>query len=87
MSDDEYLRLSEKGMDAAVEILARDGFLDEIEPTENVFENYSNLKVACDKYVAASVAKGSARSSEECRDAILVAYFQAYLVDVTRQVN
>jgi hypothetical protein len=84
---EEYSRISEKGMDEAVNILARDGFLDDAEPTENVFENFSKLKIACGKYVEASVAKGSARSNTECRDAILIGFFQAYLEDVTRRVN
>lgn len=84
---DEPTRITEKGMDAAVEILARDGYLDAAEPTENVYENFTLLKAACVKHREASVAKGSARSKAECRDAILVAYFEAYLEDVTRKVN
>jgi hypothetical protein len=84
---EEHSRITEKGMDQAVEILARDGFLDDAEPTENIFDNFSKLRAACGKYVEASVAKGSARSSKECAEAILVGFFQAYLEDVTRRVN
>jgi hypothetical protein len=84
---EEYSRITEKGMDQAVEILARDGFLDDAEPTDNVFENFSQLKVACGKYVEASVAKGSDRSNQECAEAILIGFFQAYLEDVTNRVN
>ena len=84
---EEYTRITDKGMDQAVEILARDGFLDEADPTENVFDNFRKLKVACGKYVEASVAKGSARSNKECTEAILVGFFQAYLEDVTSKVN
>ena len=87
MNDDQPMRISEKGMEAAVEVLARDGFLDDMEPTENHIENFIKLRTACAKYRDASVAKGEARTNQECTDAIMIAYFEAYLTDVTRNIN
>lgn len=83
----EQHRLTEKGMAVAVEILASDGYLDDMEPSENVLENLVQLKIACNKYVAASVDKGDGRSDDECRNAIVIAYFEAYLTAVTQNVN
>jgi len=85
--NDEPMRISEKGMALAVEILAQQGYLDEMEPSDNFVENFIKIKAACDKYIEASIAKGDTRSHEECRDAIMIGYFHAYLQDVTRNVN
>jgi len=74
-------------MALAVALLARNGFLEDMEPTENFVENFIKLKAACIKHREASIAKGEARSEEECRDAIMIAYFEAYLDDVTRKIN
>jgi len=85
--DDQPHRITEKGMALAVQVLARDGYLDDMEPTESFVENFIKLKAACNKYRDASVAKGGERSDEECRDAIMIAYFEAYLTDVVSHFN
>ena len=73
-------------MESAVEVLARDGYLDDAE-SESMAEYFIKLKTAAAKYREASVAKGSDRSNEECRDAILVAFFEAHLADFTSEIN
>jgi len=80
-------RITEKGMELAVSILAREGFLDNMEPSENVIENFIKLKTACTKYIEAFVAKGPDHSDEEASNAIVIAYFEAYLEAVTQSVN
>lgn len=80
--DDEQMRISEAGILEALQILEREGYLPE--PTESIDVDAIQLKEAADKYVEASIAKGSERTNKECREAILIAYFQAYLADLTR---
>jgi len=86
MSFEEY-RITEKGMELAVKILADGGFLDNMEPTENVIKNFVMLKSACAKFIEASIAKGEARSHQESLDAVAIAFFEAYLEAVTQSVN
>jgi hypothetical protein len=85
--DDEQMSITEEGVAEAVTILVRDGFLVYM-TDEDDFSDLGTLAKACEKYVAASVAKGSKRSNVECRDAILVGYFQAWVEDqLKRMVN
>jgi hypothetical protein len=78
-------QITENGIIVAAEILVRDGFF-----KGNPSGSHADLfaaKAACRKYIEASVAKGDARSEQDCADAVLIAYFEAYLEDVTRKIN
>ena len=72
--------ITEKGIEQAVSILIRDGFLGDA--ADDVTSEVLLLQEACAKYVEVSVAKGSNRSNAECAEAILIGFFQAYLDDV-----
>jgi hypothetical protein len=83
---EEMLAITEKGIMLAIEILVRDGFVVDA-PGSNHTSNLIALKSICGKFLEASLAKGEARSDQECQDAIVIAYFEAYLEDVTRKLN
>ena len=83
MSEEAH-RITEKGVELALEILERGGYLPEA--TDSIDVDTAQLKAACTEYIEASVAKGSARSNEECRDAILIAYLNGYLEDLLRRI-
>jgi hypothetical protein len=74
--------ISEKGIERAVEILLRDGFLGDA--AGDFTSEILLLQEACAKYVEVSVAKGTNRSNAECAEALLIGFFQAYLDDVYR---
>jgi hypothetical protein len=82
---DQY-RVTEKGMLLALRLLQREGFLLE-EPGVNVTADLIAAKRACGKYIEASKAKGDARSDQDCQDAVMIAYFEAWLEDITRKIN
>jgi hypothetical protein len=87
MEDDEQVRITEEGIAEAVTILYRDGYLASLTPDDD-FADLATLSKACEKYVAGSVAKGSQRTNMECRDALLVGFFQAWVDDqLKRMVN
>ena len=81
--EDEQTRITEEGIAEAVHILYRDGYLTSLSTADD-FSDLNVLKAACEKYVAASVARGSARSNTECRDAILIGFFRAWVEDQLR---
>lgn len=80
----EKYKITDKGLDLAVGILMRDGYLPLLDAG---VPPAMQLKTACRRYIEASKAKGDARSDQECQDAILIAFFGAYLEDVTRKLN
>ena len=83
----EVARITEKGIDAALIVLERDGYLVE-EPSEtNSVSNYVYLNKVCLKYIEDSKVKGDARTQQEEKDGILIAYFQAYLQDTLAKIN
>lgn len=85
--EDEHMSITEEGVAEAITILARDGFLVSM-TDEDDFSDLGTLAKACEKYVAVSVAKGSKRSMMECRDALLIGFFQAWVEDqLKRMVN
>jgi hypothetical protein len=79
---DEPTRITEKGIEQAVTILLREGFLGDA--ASDITSEILLLQEACRKYVEVSVAKGTHRSNAECAEAILIGFFQAYLDDVYR---
>ena len=81
--EDEQTRITEEGIAEAVHILYRDGYLLSLSQTDD-FSDLNVLKAACEKYVAKSVARGSQRTNAECRDAILIGFFQAWVEDQLR---
>jgi hypothetical protein len=83
MGEEQY-RLSEAGIEEAVEILERDGFLPDT--TEDEAINTLALRTACARYIEASVAKGDRRTDRECQDAIVIGYFEAQLQDRVRRI-
>jgi hypothetical protein len=78
MEDDDKMTITEEGVAEAITILSRDGFLTAMTDDDD-FSDLATLEKACKKYVEASVAKGSKRSNMECRDAILIGFFQAWV--------
>ena len=77
--------ITDRGIEFAVEILEREGYLtDAFSENDDFDANLAKVKTAIAKYLEASVAKGSARSNQECADAILIAYFEAYIDDVAK---
>ena len=85
MEDDEQMSITEEGVAEAITILARDGFLVSM-TDEDDFSDLGTLAAACERYVKASVAKGSKRSNAECRDALLVGFFQAWVEDQRKRM-
>ena len=83
MEDDEHVSITEEGIAEAVHILYRDGYLLDLSKTDD-FSDLNVLKAACEKYVEKSVARGSQRTSQECRDALLIGFFQAWVDDQLR---
>lgn len=79
----EEVRISDKGIILATEVLVRDGFY----PSDSSASDLFALKAACERYIKASKALGDIRTYRDRRDAVLIAYFEAYLVDVTRKLN
>lgn len=78
MEDDETISITEAGVEESVDILIREGYLITM-PDDTDY--LAQIALACEKYVAASIAKGSARSWLECRDALLIGFFQAWVED------
>ena len=76
-------RITEKGMEVALDILHKDGFLPKL--TDNFEINIVLAKVACVEYIRASVAKGEARTDEDIKWAILIGFFEAYLDDTMKK--
>jgi hypothetical protein len=83
MGDEKY-RLTEEGAQEAVTILERTGFLPEATEDEDI--NTLQLMAACTKYIDASRAKGDKRTELECQDALIVAYFEAFLKALVRRI-
>ena len=83
MSEESY-RLTEKGMVQALEILEREGLLPK--QTESIDVDAVQLRAACAEHSKRSVAKGGERTNEECAEALLIAYFEAYLEDLIRRI-
>lgn len=81
---EETYRLTEKGMVLALQILERDGYLPE--PTVNLDVDIVQLEQACARYLENSRAKGEARNSQEASDAIIIAYFEGYLKDLSNRL-
>lgn len=80
--------ITDKGIAEASYILVRDGYLDEaLLDVTNVMAGVVALKAACKEYIKASVAKGDERSDLECRDALLIGFFEAFLEDYTNRIN
>ena len=83
MGDEKY-RLTEEGAQEAVTILERTGFLPEATDDEDI--NTLQLMAACTKYIDVSRAKGDKRTELECQDALIVAYFEAFLKALVRRI-
>jgi hypothetical protein len=83
--DDEQVSITEEGVAEAITILVRDGYLTGMTDDDD-FSDLNTLKKACVKYIEASIAKGSKRSQMECRDALLIGFFQAWVDDQLRQI-
>jgi hypothetical protein len=82
---DQY-RITDEGIQEAIEILDRGGFLPE--PLEDEALNTLQLKTSCAKYIDASRAKGDARTDQEERDVIIVFLFEAHIsARVRRMLN
>jgi hypothetical protein len=83
MGEQQY-RLTDEGVQDAIEILERGGYLPEASDDEAL--NTFALKAACAKYIAVSVAKGDARSDQECQDALVIGFLDAKLQDTVRRL-
>lgn len=77
--------LTEKGKIMALQILHHGDLLPEL--SGNLATDASLVRAACAKYIEASVAKGEARSEEECADVIAIALFDAYLEALSQKIN
>lgn len=79
--EEEFHRITPKGIDVALGILGREGLLPQ--PTNSLGVDVENIKAACDRYLEAFRA-GSNHTEQEALDAIVIAYFDAYLEDMVR---
>jgi hypothetical protein len=76
--------LTDEGVQEAIEILERGGFLPEVSDDEIM--NTVQLKVACEQYITVSREKGDKRTDQECQDAMVVVLLEARLKDAMRRI-
>jgi hypothetical protein len=84
---DEKVHITEKGIDVALVVLEREGYLTQDPHEPLIVSDYVYLNKICLEYMEASKAKGDARTQQEEKDGILIAYFQAFLEDTLKKVN